>query len=119
MKQISHERFEDGKVKYEKIAVPEYPKKINLGAQEDKCNLSCPKCLVFGTNRDPNFDILKFATSAMPMDKIIQIFDEVKGFKPIISPAYWVEPLVIQNIKEIVVEAKKRDINFYLLNTKT
>ena len=47
MKQISHERFEDGKVKYEKIAVPEYPKKINLGAQEDKCNLSCPKCDAF------------------------------------------------------------------------
>lgn len=124
MTPIRHKTLPDGKIQFQEIPVPAFPKKINLGAQEDYCNLSCPKCLVFGTNKDPNFDIVKFATSAMSTEQVVQILDEVQEHKPIISPAYWVEPLVIKNIKEIIVEAKKRDLpidigtNGLLINAK-
>jgi len=99
----------DGRKSYQ-VPVPEYPKKINLGIQEDYCNLSCPKCLVFGTNKDPSFDIKAVAASVIPIEQIVKIFDEVQEFKPAISPGYWVEPLVIKSFKEVVQEAKKRDL---------
>lgn len=93
-----------------KIPVPEYPKKINLGIQEDYCNLSCPKCLVFGTNKDPAFDIKKIATSVMPMENIVKILEEVKEYRPVVSPSYWVEPLVVKNFKEVVQAATERNV---------
>jgi len=92
------------------LPVPEFPKKLVLGIQEDFCNLSCPKCMVFGTNTDPAFNIKDIATSIMPMEEIIKILDEVKDFKSVINPNYWVEPLVVKSFKQVAIEAKKRDI---------
>ena len=110
MDTVKHNPQPMGTTKYQRVPVPEYPKKINLGIQEDYCNLSCPKCLVFGTNKDPAFDIKKVATSAMPMDNIIKILDEIKDHKTAIIPSYWVEPLVVKQFKEVLIECKKRDV---------
>lgn len=96
--------------KYQKVLVPDYPKKVNIGIQEDYCNLACPKCLVFGTNKDSSFDIKKVATHAMSLENVIKILDEIQGQNLAISPSYWVEPLVVKDFKKIVNEAKKRDI---------
>jgi len=110
MKTVKDSGLPKGQKNYERIPVPEYPKKILLGIQEDYCNLSCPKCLVFGTNKDPAFDIKKIVTSVMPMENIIRILDEVKDYKPAVSPSYWVEPLVLKNFKDVVREATKRKV---------
>jgi len=96
--------------KYQNVPVPDFPKKVNIGIQEDYCNLACPKCLVFGTNKDPNFDISKVATSSMPMENVIKLLDELEGQNLSISPSYWVEPLVVKIFKEVAIEAKKRNI---------
>lgn len=95
---------------YKRVAVPEYPKKILLGIQEDYCNLSCPKCLVFGTNKDPSFDVKQVVTSTMPMDRITAILDEIKGQDTAITPSFWVEPLVVKGFKEVLSAAKQRSI---------
>jgi len=100
----------DGRKKYEKIPVPVYPKKLLLGTQEDYCNLKCPKCMVFGTNNNSVFDIKNFATSTMPIENVIKILDEVKDYKPAISPSFYTEPLVVKNFKEILRAAKERGI---------
>ena len=110
MRTVKHSTIPDQTKKYQRVPVPEFPKKINLGIQEDYCNLSCPKCLVFGTNKDPAFDIKKIATSAMPMENILNILDEIKGHNLAISPSYWVEPLVVKDFKKVAMEAKKRGI---------
>ena len=96
--------------KYRSILVPEYPKKICIGVQEHFCNLSCPKCMVHGNNRSPNFNIEDIVTDVMPMEKVIQILDEVKGFDLNIVPSFWVEPLVIKDFKRILRAAKERGI---------
>ena len=92
------------------IPVPEFPKKLILGVQEDTCNLSCPKCLVFGTNKEPGFDIAQMAATPMSMENIIAILEEVKEAKPALNPAYWVEPLVAKSFRQTVTEATKRGI---------
>ena len=100
----------DGRKAYERIPVPVYPKKLLLGTQEDICNLKCPKCMVFGTNNNSAFDIKNIATSAMPIENVIKILDEVKDYKPAISPSFFTEPLVVKNFKEILRAAKQREI---------
>ena len=103
-------RSSDQTKQYQKVPVPNYPKKINIGVQEDFCNLACPKCLVFGTNKDADFDVKKIVTSTMTMGRVIDILDEVQGQSLSICPTYWVEPLVVKNFKNIAIEAKKRNI---------
>ena len=103
-------RSSDQTKQYQKVPVPNYPKKINIGVQEDFCNLACPKCLVFGTNKDADFDVKKIVTSTMTMGRVLDILDEVQGQSLSICPTYWVEPLVVKNFKNIAIEAKKRNI---------
>lgn len=110
MTNTKHSTSAVGLKKYQPLPVPEFPKKINLGIQEDYCNLSCPKCLVFGTNKDPAFNIKDVVTGVMPMKNIIRILDEIKDYKSAIGASFWVEPLVVKQFKEFVLEAKKRDI---------
>ena len=110
MQPVKKDTLPEENNKRQAIPVPEFPKKINLGIQEDYCNLSCPKCFVFGTNKDPAFDIKKIVTSVMPMENIIKILDEIKDYKPAFSPSYWVEPLVLKNFKEVIGEATKREV---------
>jgi len=95
---------------YEGVPVPDYPKKINIGIQEDICNLSCPKCLVFGTNTDTTFDITKVATSSISMDNVIRILDEIKDHDTAINLGFWVEPLVIKSFRAVLVAAKERGV---------
>ena len=102
--------LQNGKTQYQKVPILDFPKKVNIGIQEDYCNLACPKCLVFGTNKDPSFDIKKVATHPMSLENVIKIFDELQGQDLTVSPSYWVEPLVVKDFKQIVLEAKKRDI---------
>jgi radical SAM protein with 4Fe4S-binding SPASM domain len=66
--------------------------------------------LVFGTNKEPGFDIAQMAATPMPMENIIKILDEVKDAKPALNPSYWVEPLVSKNFRRVVVEATDRGI---------
>ena len=96
--------------KYASVPVPDYPKKINIGIQEEMCNLSCPKCLVFGTNVDTTFDITKVATSSLTMENVIQILDEIKGHDTAINLGFWVEPLVIRSFREVLIAAKERGV---------
>ena len=110
MKPVKDSQTPKNTNQYLKVPVPRFPKKINLGIQEDYCNLSCPKCLVFGTNKDPVFDIKKLVSSAMPLEKVLAILDEIQGQDLAISPSYWVEPLVVKDFKKVAIEAKKRDI---------
>jgi len=110
MKTAKNSTKPDAQSQFQKVVVPDFPKKINMGIQEDYCNLACPKCLVFGTNNDSTFDIKKVATSAMHMDQVIKILDEIQGQNLAISPSYWVEPLVVKDFKKVAIEAKKRGI---------
>jgi len=110
MSKVNNEPLSSLKKTFVKVPVPEFPKKLLLGTQEDLCNLSCPKCMVFGTNNNLAFDIKKVATSSMSLENVIKILDEVKDSKPAISPAYFTEPLVVKNFKKILIAAKQRDI---------
>ena len=110
MKIRLNNNFPDQSKKYNAVPVPNFPKKVNIGIQEDYCNLACPKCLVFGTNKDPDFDITKVATSSMTLENVIKILDELEGQNLAISPSYWVEPLVVKIFKDVAIEAKKRNI---------
>jgi MoaA/NifB/PqqE/SkfB family radical SAM enzyme len=87
-----------------------YPKKINFGIHEKSCNLSCAKCLVHSPNYPKGKEILK-SLDRMDIDNIINIFDEIKSFKPTVSPSFWSEPLLNERLfKSFVIEAKKRNI---------
>ena len=57
MEKIKHSWLPDGRKKYDRIPVAEYPSKVVLGIQEDYCNLACPMCMVHGTNKEPSFNI--------------------------------------------------------------
>lgn len=86
------------------------PKKINFGLQENTCNMSCPKCLVHSENYPRGLELRKHL-GIMNLDKILQVFDEISEFHPLVSPSYWGEPLLNRKLfKAFSVEAHKRSI---------
>jgi|APSaa5957512535_1039671.scaffolds.fasta_scaffold05696_4 radical SAM protein with 4Fe4S-binding SPASM domain len=87
-----------------------HPRKINFGIHEKSCNLSCSKCLVHSPDYPRGKKILK-TLDRMNIGNIVKIFDEIKSFKPTVSPSFWSEPLLNKRLfKNFVIEAKKRNI---------
>jgi sulfatase maturation enzyme AslB (radical SAM superfamily) len=96
--------------KYRKIHVPDCPRKITFGTQAMPCNLRCPKCLVWGINNDEGRRIKNMPKEIMSMESVIRVFDEVKDYKPTISPGFWIEPLAMLNIEQFIMAASSRGL---------
>ena len=78
--------------------VLEYPKN-NFGVHENSCNLSCPNvlCIVKTTQeREPRKTL-----DRMNITEIVNVFDEVRRAKPIVSPSFWLEPLLNKRLFKI------------------
>ncbi len=92
------------------------PKKINFGLHENSCNLSCPKCLVHSKNYKRGVEIKK-TLGVMTIEDIVKVFEEVKAYRPMVSPSFWSEPLLNRKLFTMFsVEAKKRNLPI-MINT--
>ena len=92
------------------MALSKYPKKINFGLHENACNLACPKCLVHSESYPRGIELRK-SLGTMQIEPIIKVFEEVKNYKPTLSPSFWSEPLVNNKLfRKFVLEARARSL---------
>lgn len=83
------------------------PEKILLGIQEGHCNLRCPKCYTYGTNKVSENSR---SQGTMNFDHFVTLLEEVKHWKPRIAPQTWDEPFMNPRILEYLEEIKRRDL---------
>lgn len=86
--------------------LPDFPRVISIGFLEGRCNLTCPKCPVFGENRDKENPI----KGEMPLEEARKLFDEIKGTHAVVSGQGYTEPFLQKNLWEYLKEMRARDI---------
>ena len=100
-------------IKEGRLIVPDCPKKVTFGMQ-GSCNLSCPKCIVWGNNNSDARLLHDMPKGIMQIEDIVKIFDEVKSYRPTIAPGFWIEPIGTANFERFVVEACARDLPIHI-----
>lgn len=72
--------------------IPRLPKRVLIDLHAE-CNLNCPKCLLYGENRD---ELLaeKIIGNHVSTQDLLVIAGQLKTASPMVGPALWSEPLV-------------------------
>jgi radical SAM protein with 4Fe4S-binding SPASM domain len=96
-----------------KTSVPEVPPRILLDLYEGFCNLKCPKCFVHCSE---NNLLLQKVRGRIPLNKALELYDEISAWQPLIQPQLWSEPLLGKEFRIHLREMKSRGI-FVSLNT--
>lgn len=73
-------------------ATPPLPKRVLIDLHAE-CNLACPKCLLYGENRD---ELLAESVigNHVSSDSLLDIARQLAPASPMVGPALWSEPLI-------------------------
>lgn len=102
----SRAEWVDQKYNWKPRSVPELPGRILLDLAT-KCNLKCPMCVVWGSEDDESIESV---TGVMSLEASRRLLDEVMEAAPLIQPNMWGEPLMSPNLREQILQMKKRGI---------
>jgi len=88
-------------------AVPSLPPRILMDLAT-KCNLRCPMCTVWGSKDN---EAISAVTGVMDVAASRRLLDEVMSAKPLVQPNMYGEPLLAPNLRQQIIEMKKRGIS--------
>ncbi len=106
MRDWSKAEWVDSKYNWKPLPVPELPGRVLLDLAT-KCNLRCPMCVVWGSEDEQAVDSVQ---GVMDLESSRRLLDEIMAAKPLVQPNMWGEPLLAPNLREQLMEMKRRGI---------
>jgi MoaA/NifB/PqqE/SkfB family radical SAM enzyme len=84
--------------------VTELPERVLIDFAT-RCNLRCPMCPVWGSEDNEAIDSLR---GVMNEGKARRLLDELMAAKPLVQPNMYGEPLLIPNLRDVLLGMKSR-----------
>lgn len=109
MSDIKTKKYEwvDPKYNWQPLDYPKIPTRVLMDLAT-KCNLRCPMCTVWGSDDDEGIDSVK---GVMDINESKKILDELMSVSPLIQPNMYGEPLLAPNLKDQILNMKKRGMS--------
>ena len=87
---------------------PSIPPRVLVDLHGGQCNLKCPKCLVHGVQKPK--DSMQKLRGQMPLDKALQILQEIEPAKPLVQPCLWSEPLMARHFRDHLIQIRSFEL---------
>lgn len=106
MRDWSKAEWVDPALGWKPLPVPEKPERL-LVDFATRCNLRCGMCPVWGA---PENDDIESVKGIMDLDRARRMLDEVMSAKPMVAPSVYGEPLLIPDLRQVIIDLKSRDM---------